>query len=132
MYLRRAGVIDRVHLHFADATSYMEELAARLGEERYDLLFIDAAKGQYQRLFEAYTPMLRDGGLVVTDNVFFHGEVVKQHVENKRLRPLVKKIKAYNHWLTNHSGFITSFVPIGDGLALSVKREAHMAQGTDV
>lgn len=114
-YVQKANLKERIHLHLADATEFHEQL-----KEEYDVIFIDAAKGQYQHFFEAYTKRLKPHGLVITDNVFFHGEVVEENIEQKRIRSLVKKIKAYNEWLKNHERFETSFVPIGDGLAFSI------------
>lgn len=115
-YIKRADLTHRVTIHLADATAYSSQL-----NQTYDVIFIDAAKGQYQLFFEEYTKHLNPNGLVITDNVFFHGDVVREHIENKRTRSLVKKIKAYNEWLKTHPGYETSFVPIGDGLALSIK-----------
>ncbi|WP_202080161.1 O-methyltransferase [Caldalkalibacillus salinus] len=117
-FLSEAGVIDRVRIHHADATRYADHLQGR----QYDCIFIDAAKGQYHTFFESYSPLLKKDGMIITDNVFFHGEVLQDHVEQKRIRSLVKKIKSYNEWLANHDGYDTSFVPIGDGLAISIKR----------
>jgi predicted O-methyltransferase YrrM len=117
-FIERANLSHRVTVHFADATTYAQSF-----DQPYDVLFIDAAKGQYQLFFEEYTKLLQPNGIVITDNVFFHGDVVEENIENKRIRSLVKKIKAYNEWLKNHPDFETSFVPIGDGLALSLKRK---------
>lgn len=117
-FIERANLSHRITIHFADATTY-----AQLLDQSYDVLFIDAAKGQYQRFFEEYTKLLQPNGIVITDNVFFHGEVVEENIEHKRIRSLVKKVKAYNEWLKNHPDFETSFVPIGDGLAISLKRK---------
>ena len=117
-FIERAELQNRIHLHLADATAYALEL-----ERAYDVIFIDAAKGQYQLFFEAYAKLLRPGGLIITDNVFFHGEVTSTEIENKRIRSLVKKIKGYNEWLRDHPDFETSFIPIGDGLSFSIKRE---------
>jgi predicted O-methyltransferase YrrM len=117
-YIKRANLNGRITLHLADAMTYSNQL-----NQTYDVIFIDAAKGQYQLFFEEYTKLLNPNGLVITDNVFFHGEVVSEYIENKRIRSLVKKIKSYNEWLKSHPDYETSFVPIGDGLALSVKKE---------
>lgn len=117
-FIERANLSQRITVHLADATTYAQSL-----DQSYDVLFIDAAKGQYQLFFEEYTKRLQPNGIVITDNVFFHGDVVEETIENKRIRSLVKKIKAYNEWLKNLPDFETSFVPIGDGLALSIQRK---------
>ncbi|QQZ10777.1 O-methyltransferase [Heyndrickxia vini] len=88
----------------------------------FDAIFIDAAKGQYMKFFELYTPLLSKNGYVYTDNVLFKGLVVNDHIENKRIRNLVKKIKNYNEWLMNHDQYSTTIIPVGDGLAISRKQ----------
>lgn len=85
----------------------------------YDAIFIDAAKGQYMKFFETYTPLLSKNGYVYTDNVLFKGLVVEKTIENKRIRNLVEKIKKYNEWLMSHEKFLTTIIPVGDGLAVS-------------
>lgn len=87
----------------------------------YDAIFIDAAKGQYMKFFELYTPLLSTNGYVYTDNVLFKGLVTEETIESKRIRNLVGKIKKYNEWLMNHDHYLTTIVPVGDGLAISKK-----------
>ncbi|MBE6183705.1 O-methyltransferase [Heyndrickxia ginsengihumi] len=90
----------------------------------YDAIFIDAAKGQYQKFFNEFTASLNEQGCVYTDNVLFKGLVLEDEdlIEKKNLRNLVKKIKHYNQWLMQHEEFITTILPVGDGLAVSIKR----------
>lgn len=116
-FIKRAGLEKRIQLHLADARDFASQL-----QGPYDVIFIDAAKGQYQLFFEQYAPLLKSGGLVISDNVLFRGYVAEKYVEEKRLGPLVEKIKKYNLWLKEHPQFETSFIPLGDGLALSMKR----------
>lgn len=88
----------------------------------FDLLFIDAAKGQYQRFFEIYSPFIRKGGIIISDNVLFKGYVANPSNDNPRLSKIANKIKSYNQWLTSNENFHTSIVPIGDGIAISIKK----------
>lgn len=90
--------------------------------ESFDLIFIDAAKSQYQKFFEKYTPYLRPGGIVVTDNLIFHEMVFEDYIENKNTRQLVNKIKKYNEWLRDNGAYDTHFFDIGDGIAISIKK----------
>lgn len=122
-YIARAGLEQRVTIHELDAKQFTPK-------QTYDVLFIDAAKGQYQTFFEAFTPLLNDSGLIITDNVFFHGHVLQAEddIEPKRFRSMVKKLKAFNAWLSEHPQFETSFVPIGDGLAISQKKDVQNVQ----
>lgn len=88
----------------------------------YDVIFIDAAKGQYKRFFEKFSPLLMEQGIIITDNILFHGYVVDSSLAVKRLRKLAEKIDHYNHWLSNHSDYLTEFIPMGDGIAVSIKK----------
>lgn len=88
----------------------------------YDAIFIDAAKGQYQRFFELYSRYLSSDGVIITDNVLFKGLVCEPDIENKRIRNLVKKIDVFNKWLMSHPEYHTVILPVGDGVAISKKR----------
>ena len=92
-------------------------------EAKYDLIFIDAAKGQYTIFFEKYQYFLKDTGVIITDNLKFHGYVGKSDtIESKNLRQLVSKIESYIDFLKNNADFETTFYDIGDGLSVSKKR----------
>ncbi|MDQ0214623.1 putative O-methyltransferase YrrM [Oikeobacillus pervagus] len=118
-YIEQAGYSDRIQLIFGDALETVHQVG-QLGP--FDAIFIDAAKGQYTKFFELYTDFLRPNGVVYTDNVLFKGLVTKELIEKKRIRSLVRKIQTYNEWLMNHSTFHTTILPVGDGLAVSIKR----------
>ncbi|WP_062049942.1 O-methyltransferase [Bacillus sp. JCM 19034] len=117
--IRQAGLADKIEVYFADALQFVEKLES---STYFDVLFIDAAKGQYQRFFELFEPYVKTGGVIFSDNVLFRGLVAEDEVESKRLRKLVEKIKAYNIWLMEHPRYDTRIVPMGDGLAISIKR----------
>ena len=118
-YIREAEVENQVHLVYGDAL----EAADKIREHGpYEVIFIDAAKGQYRRFFEIYSAMLRPKGIMITDNVLFKGLVAEGNIEKKRIRSLVAKIDDYNRWLTAHPDFDTVILPVGDGVAVSVLR----------
>lgn len=117
--IEKFGLSSRIDILFGDALEIVKELE---NKPRFDVLFIDAAKGQYRRFFEAYTPLLNDNGVVISDNVLFRGYVASDALENKRLKNLAKKIDQYNQWLMNHPDYITTILPIGDGIAISIKK----------
>lgn len=110
---------DRIHILYGDALDIVSEAGAY---GPFDAIFIDAAKGQYTKFFEGYSPFLTSSGVVYTDNVLFKGLVAEEEIEGKRARNLVRKISGYNEWLMSHSGYYTSIIPVGDGLAVSIKR----------
>lgn len=117
--IKKARLEDKIEVHFEDALHFVEKLES---STYFDVLFIDAAKGQYQRFFELFEPFVKTGGVIFSDNVLFRGLVAEGEIESKRLRKLTEKIKAYNIWLMEHPRYDTRIVPIGDGLAISIKR----------
>lgn len=90
----------------------------------YDLIFIDAAKGQNTKFFEKFSYFLSDKGVIITDNINFHGYVnSKKEIESKNLNSLVEKIRDYIEFLKNNKEYTTKFYDIGDGLAVSFKNK---------
>ncbi|RIW37766.1 O-methyltransferase [Bacillus salacetis] len=110
---------DQLDIIFGDALEKVHEVE---GKGPFDAIFIDAAKGQYQKFFDLYTPFLTDEGVIYSDNVLFKGMVAEEEVENKRIRQMVKKLKNYNDWLMNHPEYQTVIIPVGDGIAVSRKK----------
>lgn len=88
----------------------------------YDLIFIDAAKSQYIKFFEKFSSNLAIKGVIVTDNLSFHGLVEDDSKTNNRnTKQLVRKIRNYIDYLKNNENYVTTFYKTGDGIAISVK-----------
>lgn len=91
---------------------------------KYDLIFIDAAKAQYIKFFEKYKHNLKPDGIIITDNLNFHGLTSHpEEIHSKNLRALVTKINKYKEFLENNKEYETKFYQIGDGLTISKKIE---------
>ncbi|TQS74639.1 O-methyltransferase [Ornithinibacillus gellani] len=114
--LKKDSQIKVIH---GDALEIIPALAT--AGEVFDCIFIDAAKGQYQRFFEAADPMLASGGMLISDNVLFRGYVANPELENKRFKTVIQRLRAYNKQLFNHSAYTSTIIPIGDGVAISYK-----------
>lgn len=117
--IQKINLQNQIKTFKADALEFDISL---LENRKYDLIFIDAAKAQYQRFFEKYSLLLNDNGIVVSDNLLFHGLVEKENIDGKDLRALIRKIKNYNNWLFENEMFDTTFLRIGDGMAISLKK----------
>ena len=117
--VKKCGFDKKINVVFQDA------LDVNLTEDlKFDLIFIDAAKGQYTKFFEKYKYFLKDGGTIITDNLKFHGHVGNsKNIESKNLKGLVEKIENYIDFLKDNEEFETKFYDIGDGLSISVKKD---------
>ncbi len=115
--IKRFDLQSRIKVLYHDAKTFDEK---QLGI--FDLLFIDAAKSQYQAFFEKYTPCLKKGSIVITDNLIFHDLVFETEIKSRNTKQLVNKIKNYNEWLKNNELFDTMFYNIGDGISVSIKK----------
>lgn len=104
---------------------YQDALDVNLSNDvKFDLIFIDAAKGQYTKFFEKFKYFLSDKGFIITDNINFHGYVGNSDtLENGNLKSLVKKIEGYIDFLHNNVEFDTEFFNVGDGLSISVRKD---------
>ena len=87
------GLNERIRLIEGDALEAIEVVK----DNKYDLIFIDAAKAQYQKFFDKYAPLLKDNGIILTDNIIFHGCVAEQENLSKNVRSMVKKIDMLNN-----------------------------------
>lgn len=115
--VKKCGFEKKINVVFQDA------LEVNLTGVKYDMIFIDAAKGQYIKFFEKFQYFLNDGGVIITDNLKFHGHVGKsKETLSKNLRGLVEKIEDYIEFLKNNPDFETNFYDVGDGLSVSVKK----------
>lgn len=120
-YHERSSIKDQVTLIEADALEIANE---DLPIQKYDVIFIDAAKAQYQKFFEKYEPLLKEDGMIISDNLIFHGHIFDNNQKQSRnLKQLVRKINRYNDWLANHPDYDTLLLPIGDGVAISLKKK---------
>lgn len=104
---------NRINVIYGDALDTVVQ-------DKYDLIFIDAAKAQYIKFFEKYKQNLQMNGTIITDNLNFHGLALHpEEIHSKNLKALVRKINNYKDFLINNKEFQTVFYEIGDGIAVS-------------
>lgn len=116
--VKKYGFESKINVVFQDA------LEVNLTGGLYDMIFIDAAKGQYTKFFEKFQYFLKPGGTIITDNLKFHGYVGKSsEIESKNLRGLAEKIEGYIEFLKENKDFETNFYDVGDGISISVKKD---------
>jgi len=116
--IQKFNLQDRIKIILGDALQPLEINIS----DKYDLIFIDAAKSQYIKFFEKFDKNLNSGGVVVTDNLSFHGLVEDDSKTNNRnTKQLVRKIRNYIEYLKNNKDYTTTFYKLGDGVAISIK-----------
>jgi predicted O-methyltransferase YrrM len=116
-HIQRSGAQDRITLIEEDALQLDETTLPKV-----DLIFIDAAKSQSDHFFNKYKKCLTEEGIIITDNLLFHGLVGKHH-ESNNLRQLVTKIDRFNRFVVKQKDFDTTIYSIGDGMSVSIKKE---------
>lgn len=115
---RRAGKEEAITLVEGDALEVMKGL-----EGPFDLIFMDAAKGQYIHYMPEAIRLLRKGGLLVSDNVLQDGDILESRFAvERRNRTIHSRMREYLYELKHDERLLTSIVPLGDGIALSVKQ----------
>ena len=114
----RAGVENVITLLEGDAAERLKEL-----QDSFDFIFMDAAKGQYIHFLPDVIRLLAKDGVLISDNVLQDGEILdSRYVVERRNRTIHSRMREYLYVLKNHESLETSVIPLGDGVALSVKK----------
>lgn len=114
----RAGKENQITLIEGDATEVLKTL-----DEPFDMIFMDAAKGQYINFMPDILRLLKKDGVLVSDNVLQDGDIIESHfVVTRRNRTIHKRMREYLYELTHRDDLVTAVLPIGDGITLSSKR----------
>ena len=115
---RKAGRESQITLLEGDAQEVLKTL-----EESYDLIFMDAAKGQYIHFFPEVLRLLEKGGILISDNVLQDGDIIQSHFAvERRNRTIYKRMREYHSVLKNSDELESAILPLGDGVALSVRK----------
>lgn len=116
-FIEQSNTASRITLIEGDA------LEVEVSPTTVDAVFIDAAKGQNKRFFEKYSPLVPQGGIIYIDNMYMHGLSNLELTEvPKRKRTMIRNLKEFTSWISNHPDYVTTFVPVGDGLFICLKR----------
>ena len=116
---RRAGRENQVTLLEGDAADILKEL-----QESYDLIFMDAAKGQYIHFLDDVLRLMKPGSVLVSDNVLQGGDIIESHYAvERRNRTIYKRMREYLYELKHNDKLLTSVIPLGDGVTVSVRKD---------
>ena len=112
--IEKLGLSNRIRVIEGDGLEVLSCLSSK-----YDMIFIDAAKGYYNEFFDYAINLINDGGLIVSDNVLYKGMTAEDLLVKRRQKTIVGRMRDYLVMLCNHPNLTTSIIPIGDGVALS-------------
>ncbi|MDO5336662.1 MAG: O-methyltransferase [Eubacteriales bacterium] len=116
---QKAGREESITLLCGDAGEILKSL-----EEPFDMIFMDAAKGQYIHWLPDVLRLMKPGAVLVSDNVLQEGDLIESHyLVERRNRTIYKRMREYLYELTHHPQLVTSVLPLGDGVTVSVKQE---------
>lgn len=114
----RAGREHQITLIEGDAQDVLKTL-----DGPFDFIFMDAAKGQYIHFLPDILRVLEKDGVLISDNVLQDGDIIESHFAvERRNRTIHKRMRDYLYTLTHHEQLVTSVLPVGDGITISVKR----------
>ena len=114
-FIVKSGFINKIKLLEGDAVNVMPQL-----KKKYDIIFLDADKEDYKRLFDYSLVLLRKGGVMVVDNLLWHGYAASSRVP-KNYKESTKHIREFNLLFMNQPNLKTTIIPVGDGLGIGVK-----------
>lgn len=114
--IKKAGLAQVINVIAGEAADVLACL-----DKKYDLIFLDAAKGQYSEFLPHCLRMLSKGGVLISDNVLYKGMVANDELVVRRKRTIVKNMREYLDTLCSSSELETSILPVGDGVAISYK-----------
>ncbi|MCX7923925.1 MAG: O-methyltransferase [Clostridia bacterium] len=115
--IKRAGKESVINVIEGDALEVLRCL-----DKKYDMVFLDAAKGQYPEFLPECLRMLSKGGVLISDNILYKGMVANDELVVRRKKTIVKRMRDYLDTICKSDELETSIVPIGDGVAISYKK----------
>lgn len=115
--IKKAEVEDKIHIHFGDAVEILPIL-----NDKYDMIFIDAAKGKYPFFLSHALRLLANEGIILADNVLYKGYVMSDYNKHKQ-RTAVRNLREYLKEVNENPNLETEILEVGDGLAVSKKKD---------
>ncbi len=114
--IKEAGLESNITPMLGDAAELLPEI-----DGKFDMIFLDAAKGHYQKFLLSCIERLNENGIIISDNVLYKGMVASNEYLVRRKITIVKRMRKYLEYISNHPQLTTSIIPIGDGVALTYK-----------
>lgn len=116
--IKKSGKESQIHVIEGDATIELSKIKGS-----FDMIFIDAAKGQYNNYFHDIISKLKKGGILVSDNVLQDGDIVNsRYAVTRRNRTIHSRMREYLYMITHNEEVDTIILPVGDGVTISIKK----------
>lgn len=116
--IKKTGKENRITLIEGDATKELSKI-----NENFDMIFIDAAKGQYNKFYTDIIDRLNKGGILLSDNVLQDGDIVNsRYAVTRRNRTIHSRMRDYLYMITHNDNVDTIVLPVGDGVTISIKK----------
>ena len=109
------GLENNIQVYFGDAVDILDEV-----EGNFDMAFIDAAKSYYRIFFDKCLKKMKPGGIILSDNVLYQGMIASDELVVRRKKTLVRNLRNYLEYISHDKRFVTSVLPLGDGLAVTL------------
>lgn len=113
--IKSFGFEEKIQVYLGDAVENLDNI-----EGTFDMAFIDAAKSYYRTFFDKCCRMMKPGGMILSDNVLYQGMIATDDLVVRRKKTLVRNMRNYLEYISNDDRFITSVLPLGDGLAVTL------------
>ena len=121
-FINQSAYIEQIKIILGDAAKNIEKLDKNY---KFDMVFIDAAKGQYPDYLQKVLPLLADDGIILADNVLFRGYVMSEEKPPRRYKTIVKRLREYIAMVSDTDKFTTEIFENGDGLALTKRLKTN-------
>lgn len=114
--IRKAGYENRIEIMGGDAEDVLPCI-----DGEFDMIFLDAAKGQYMDFLNLCLDKLNNDGVIISDNVLYKGMVANDDLVVRRKKTIVKRMRQYLDYISKDKKFTSCVLPLGDGVALTYK-----------
>lgn len=117
MNIAKYNLLDKIDAHLIDAKWFIDEC-----DKKYDLIYLDGPKGQYVNYLPRLLQLLNPNGVIIADNIFFHGMVNGEIVTPASCRSMVNGLRRYVDEVTHNDKLETHIYQLGDGIAVTKLR----------
>lgn len=118
--IQKYGFDKNINIIHKDCMEALESLVS--DDEKYDMIFMDAGKGHYNHFLPLCLKLLKDDGVIISDNVLFRGMVASDELVKRRKITIVKRMRTYLEMISKDENLLTTILPMGDGIAITKRR----------